>query len=76
MVFELPQGDPFHKAKKGGIHFWSTVKLGFKERLNKEQVSATNMTVHLISSEEIGFSEQLCENQKVPYCQVWLYKCT
>ena len=34
----------------------------------------TNMPAHLINSEQIGFSEQFCDNQKVPYYQVWLYK--
>ena len=54
----------------------STVKLGFKERLNKEQLGnsepfpVTNMPVHFINSEQIGFSEQLCYYQKVPYYQV------
>ena len=53
-----------------------TVKLGFKERLDKEQLGnsepfpVTNMLVHLINCEQIGFSEQLCDNQKVPYYQV------
>ena len=48
----------------------NTVKLGFKELLNKEQLGnsepfpMTNMPVHLINS------EQLCDNQKVPYYQV------
>ena len=57
----------------------STVKLEFKELLNKEQLGysepfpVTNMTVHLINSEQIGISEQLCDDQKVPYYQVWLY---
>ena len=43
----------------------STVKLGFKERLNKEQLGnsetfpVTNMSVQLINSEQIGISEQL-----------------
>ena len=43
-----------------------TVKLGFKELLNKEQLgnsepfSLTNMPVYLINSEIIVFSEQLC----------------
>ena len=52
------------------------VKLGFKERLDKEKLgnskpcSMTNMPVHLINSEQIGFSEQLCDGQKVPYYQV------
>ena len=27
----------------------------------------------LTNSEQIGFSEQLCDDQKVPYYQVWLY---
>ena len=50
----------------------TTVKLGFKELLNKEQLvnsepfPVTNMPVHLINSEQIGFSEQLCDDQKVP----------
>ena len=45
--------------------------LGFKERLNKEQLvksepfPVTNMPVHLINSEQIGFREQLCDDQKV-----------
>ena len=43
-----------------------------KERLNKEQVGnsepylVTNMPVYLIDSEQIGSSEQLCDDQKVP----------
>ena len=58
----------------------NTVKLGFKELLTKEQLGnsepfpMTNMPAHLINSEQIGFSEQFCDNQKVPYYQVWLYK--
>ena len=52
-----------------------TVKLGFKEQLgNSEPFPMTNMPAHLINSEQIGFSEQFCDNQKVPYYQVWLYK--
>ena len=43
----------------------STVKLGFKERLNKEQLG---------NSEQIGISEQLYDDQKVPYYQVRLLK--
>ena len=49
-----------------------TVKLGFKELLNKEQLGnsepfpVTNMPVHLINSEQICFSEQSCDDQKVP----------
>ena len=45
-----------------------TVKLGFKERLDKEQLGnrepfpVTNMPVYLINSEQIGFSEQLCDD--------------
>ena len=31
------------------------------------------MPVHLTNSEQIGFSEQLCDDQKVPYYQVRLY---
>ena len=54
----------------------STVKLGFKERLNKEQLGnsepfpVTNLPVYLINREQIGISEQFCDDQKVPYCQV------
>ena len=54
----------------------NTVKLGFKERLNKEQLGnsepfpVTNLPVYLINSEQIGISEQFCDDQKVPYCQV------
>ena len=49
-----------------------TLKLGLKERLNKEQLGnsepfpVTNMPVHLINSEQIKFSEHLCDDQKVP----------
>ena len=56
--------------------FCATVKLRFKERLDKEKLgnsepfSMTNMLVHLINSEQSGFSEQLCDDQKVPYYQV------
>ena len=46
------------------VIFHVTVKLGFKERLNKEQL------VHLKNSEQIGFGEQLCDGQKVPYYHV------
>ena len=28
----------------------------------------TDMPVHLINSEQIGFSEQFCDGQKVPVC--------
>ena len=50
----------------------STVKLGFKELLNKEQIGnsepfpVTNLPVYLINSEQIGISEQFCDDQKVP----------
>ena len=38
-----------------------------KEQLgNSEPFPVTNMPVHLINSEQIGFSEQLCDDQKVP----------
>ena len=49
-----------------------TVKLVFKELLNKEQIDnsepflVTNLPVYLIDSEQIGSSEQLCDDQKVP----------
>ena len=54
-------------------HICSTVKLGFKERLNEEQLGKsepfplTNMPVHLINSEQIVISEQLCNDYNVPY---------
>jgi hypothetical protein len=46
-----------------------TVKLGFKELLNKEQIGnsepfpVTNLPVYLINSEQIGISEQFCDDQ-------------
>ena len=49
-----------------------TVKLGFKELLNKEQIgnsepfSMTNLPVYLINSDQVGMSEQFCDGQKVP----------
>ena len=57
-----------------------TVKLGFKERLDKEKLGnsepgpITNMPVHLINSEPIGFSVQLCDNKKVKtlYTTNWM----
>ena len=54
----------------------STVKLGFKERLNKEQLGnsepfpVTNFPVYLINSEQICISEQFCDDQKVYFCQI------
>ena len=57
-------------------HFESSeyiiTKLGFKEVLNKEQIGnsepfpVTNLPVYLINSEQIGISEQFCDDQKVP----------
>ena len=50
----------------------NTVRLGFKEQLNKEQLDksklflVTNMPVHFINGEQIGFSEQFWDDQKVP----------
>ena len=49
-----------------------TVKLDFKELLNKEQIGnsepfpVTNLLVYLINSEQIDISEQFCDAQKVP----------
>ena len=51
-----------------------TVKLGFKELLNKEQIGNSepfplnNLPVSLINinSEQIGITEQFCDDQKVP----------
>ena len=52
-------------------NFPYTVKLWFKEQLgNSEPFPVTNMSVHLINSEKIAFSEQLCNNQKVSFYQV------
>ena len=45
------------------LKFFDTVKLGFEEPLNKEQLgnsesfAVTNMPVHLINSEQSGCSE-------------------
>ena len=53
-----------------------TVKLGFKELLNKEQICnsepfpITNLLLYLINSEQISISERFCHDQKVPYYQV------
>ena len=54
--------------KKGiGGFFINTVKLGFKKRLDKQQLDndepfpVTNMPVHLIISKQSGCSEQLCD---------------
>ena len=61
------------------LHFDSltcTVNLGFKERLNKEQIGnskpflVNNLLVYLINREQISISEQFCDDQKVPYYQV------
>ena len=49
-----------------------TVKLGFKELLDKEQIGVsepfpvTNLPFDLTNSEQIGISEQFCDDQKVP----------
>ena len=46
------------------------MELGFKERLNKEQIGnsepfpVTNLLVYLIDSEQIGISEQFWDGQK------------
>ena len=63
--------------KKGiGRFFFNTVKLGFMERLDKEQLDnsepfpLTNMQVYLIISKQIDCMEQLWDNQKVSYYQV------
>ena len=64
------------RAKSLKMCLRNTVKLGFKEQLNKEQLHnserfpVTNMPVHLINNEKIAFSEQLCNDQKVSYYQV------
>ena len=53
-----------------------TVKLGFQQLQSKEQLGIsepfllTNMLVHLINSEQIGFNEELWNDQKVPCYQV------
>ena len=55
---------------------YGTVKLGFKELLNKEQIGnsepypVTKLPVYLINSEQIGTIEQFCDDQKVLYSQV------
>ena len=55
-----------------------TVKLGIEKLFIKEQIgnsepfAMTNLPVYLIDSKQIGISEQFCDYQKVPYCQVWL----
>ena len=52
------------------------VKLGVKERLkwgkngHSEPFAMINLLVYLINSEQIGISEQFCDDQKVPYYPV------
>ena len=52
------------------VLYVNTVKLGFKEQLNKEQLGnsepfpVTNLSGYLINSEQIGISEQLCDDPK------------
>ena len=54
------------------LSFENIVKLGFKERLDKEQIGnseqfpVTNLLVYLINSEQIGISDQFCDDQKIP----------
>ena len=54
------------------FNFVYTVKLCFKELLNKEQIGnsepfpVTNLPLYLINSGQIGISEQFCNDQKVP----------
>ena len=49
----------------------NTVKFGFKELLDKEQIgnsepfTVNNFPVYLMNSEQIGISEQFCNDQKV-----------
>ena len=51
----------------------NTVKLGDKERFDKEKIGVkepfpvTNLPVYFINSEQPGVSEQFCDGQKVPY---------
>ena len=49
--------------------FPSTVKLGFNEQLNKEQLGNSEpfpVPVHVIDCEQISIRKQLCDDQKVP----------
>ena len=51
----------------------TTIKLGNKEFLNKEQIGNSEpfpVPVYLINSEQVGISEQFCDDQKVPQYQV------
>ena len=68
-----------HIQNGGSLQY--TIKLGFKEWLNKEQIvnsepyPLTNLPVYFINtyalcSEQISISEQFCDDQKVPYHQV------
>ena len=65
--------------KNSSIELWfgdkkkpNTFKLDFKETVNKEHIGdsepfpVTNLPVYLINSEQIGISEQFCDDQKVP----------
>ena len=40
---------------------------------NSEPFPVKNLPVYLMNSEQHGVSEQFCDEQKVPYLQVWLY---
>ena len=56
------------------VYTWILQTTTTKEPLsNIEPFPMTIMPVHLINSKQIGFSEQLCNEQKVPCFQVWLY---
>ena len=65
----MVNGLSIHKQKKKQC---ITVKLGIKEMLNKEQIgnsepfTVINLPVYLINSEQIGISEQFCNDQKFP----------
>ena len=67
----------FWKGKKN-LCFVS-VKLSDRERLDSEQLgniepfAVTNLPLYFINTEQSGFNEQFCNDQKVPHHQVWLY---
>ena len=59
--------------KKINRTFWKKTPLNKEQIGNSESFPVTNLPVYLINSEHIGISEQFCDDQNVPYYQVWLY---
>ena len=52
-------------------HLWSTI-IYIRNKIDSGLKPLC--TVYLINSEQFGVSEQFCDDQKVPYYQVWLHQ--